>query len=228
MDEYVTFKGNKNGLHIILCEKARFEDILLRLEKKLNSAKNFFKGCSVTVEHGSRVLDEHQRALIKDILISGNGISDVTFATGTYSFITDDGAPSTGQRQPLVHGFNTIAEGVSRFYRHTVRNGQRISYDGHVIIIGDVNPGGQVSASGSIIVLGALRGIAHAGVNGDRNAVVVAFSLQPTQLRISDIITRSPDGDSTKPDCPEIAYIKDDTLIIEPCVPARIDSIIKV
>ena len=77
-------------------------------------------------------------------------------------------------------------------------------------------------------MLGALRGIAHAGANGERSAVVVAFSLQPTQLRIADIITRSPDGDSTKPDCPEIAYVKDGTLIIEPCVPARADNIIKV
>ncbi|HHU62657.1 MAG TPA: septum site-determining protein MinC [Clostridiales bacterium] len=227
MDEYVTFKGSKNGLHIILNEKATFEEIVSRLEKKLNSAKNFFKGCSVTIQHGNRVLDEDQRLLLEDILINRNGITDVTF-TADSSFITNDDTSSTVQYQPTAQGFNAIAEGASKFYRQTVRNGQKISFDGHVIIIGDVNPGGEISASGNIIVIGALRGIAHAGAKGDRNAVVVAFSLQPTQLRISDIIARSPDGDNTKPDWPEIAYIKDNALVIEPCVFPRADNVIKI
>lgn len=112
-------------------------------------------------------------------------------------------------------------EGMARFFHGTVRNGQRLDYQGNIIVMGDVNPGAEIVAGGNIIVLGNLRGMAHAGVGGNMGAVVVAFSLQPTQLRIGNIIARSPEGDLEKPDYPEIAYIKDDTMIIEPYMQSK-------
>jgi septum site-determining protein MinC len=117
--------------------------------------------------------------------------------------------------------FDGIEEGMTRFYRGTIRNGQRLTYEGNIVIIGDVNPGGEVVAGGNIIVFGALRGMAHAGASGNHKAIVTAFCLQPTQLRIGSIITRPPEGDAGKPSYPELAYIKDDNLIIEPYLPSR-------
>ena len=80
-------------------------------------------------------------------------------------------------------------EGMTKFYKGTVRNGQRIDYQGNIIVMGDVNPGAEIVAGGNIIVLGNLRGMAHAGVSGDKRAIVMALCLQPTQLRIGNVIT---------------------------------------
>jgi len=99
--------------------------------------------------------------------------------------------------------------------QRTLRSGQSIHYDGNVVILGDVNPGAEVAATGNIIVMGALRGVVHAGAGGDENAIVMAFHLQPTQLRIADHITRPPDNDAIYPDYPEMARIKGGVVTIE-------------
>ncbi|MCD5406892.1 MAG: septum site-determining protein MinC [Desulfotomaculum sp.] len=100
--------------------------------------------------------------------------------------------------------------------QRTLRSGQSVSYDGNVVIMGDVNPGAEVIAAGDVIVIGSLRGVVHAGAGGDINAVVVAFKLVPTQLRIVDHITRAPDGAAnTNSLKPEIASLKNGVVTIE-------------
>lgn len=99
--------------------------------------------------------------------------------------------------------------------QRTLRSGQGISYDGNVVVLGDVNPGAEVIATGDVIVMGSLRGVVHAGANGDTNSVVIAFKLQPTQLRIANHITRAPDQEESIPVSPEIASIKDGVVTIE-------------
>jgi len=111
-----------------------------------------------------------------------------------------------------------VREDNTILVKKTLRSGQSINFDGNVVILGDVNPGGEVIASGNIIIMGSLRGIAHAGATGDETAIVTAFKLKPTQLRIANYITRSPDGDAGdggEPECPEIAKIKDGIVVIE-------------
>lgn len=99
--------------------------------------------------------------------------------------------------------------------RRTLRSGQKIHFDGNVVVVGDVNPGAEIVASGHVIVLGTLRGVVHAGASGDEQAAVLAFRLQPTQLRIANHITRPPDDESAGPEQPEIARIKDNVVTIE-------------
>lgn len=99
--------------------------------------------------------------------------------------------------------------------KRTVRSGQCIRFDGNVVVLGDVNPGAEVIASGNIVVMGALRGVVHAGATGEEGSTVCAFKLLPTQLRIANHITRAPDGDYLKPEHPEIAKIKDGVVVIE-------------
>lgn len=82
---------------------------------------------------------------------------------------------------------------VILYLRQTLRSGQAVSHKGHLVIIGDVNPGAEVMAEGDITVWGALRGIAHAGIGGNTRAEIRALKLQPVQLRIAHAIARSPD-----------------------------------
>jgi septum site-determining protein MinC len=100
--------------------------------------------------------------------------------------------------------------------RRTLRSGQRVRFDGNVVVLGDVNPGAEVRAAGDIVVMGWLRGLAHAGANGDDSAMVSAFRLNPTQLRIGPYIGRAPDrGEAVLPDVPEMAEVRDGRLIID-------------
>lgn len=78
--------------------------------------------------------------------------------------------------------------------RRTLRSGDQVRCQGSVLVLGDVNPGAQVIATGHVLVWGRLRGVAHAGADGDRRARIIALQLRPVQLRIADAVARGPDG----------------------------------
>jgi len=100
-------------------------------------------------------------------------------------------------------------------YKGTVRSGDRISSNGNLCIIGDVNPAAIVSAKKNIYVCGKLSGIAFAGQDGNKIACIASLYLNPLQLRISDVIAIGP-KDKPKNSYPEIALIDKQTIIIEP------------
>ena len=100
-------------------------------------------------------------------------------------------------------------------HKGTVRSGERISSNGNLCIIGDVNPGAIVSAKENIYVWGKLLGIAFAGKSGNKNACISSLYLNPLQLRIADVIAIGP-KDKPKDCYPEIAVINKQTIIIKP------------
>jgi septum site-determining protein MinC len=102
----------------------------------------------------------------------------------------------------------------------TGRGGQALHNLGNLIVVGDVNPGAELVASGDIVVFGALRGVAHAGAQGDRGARVIALELAPTQLRIATVIATS-GADRTKRG-PEHASIVDDRIVVVPFAEAEL------
>jgi septum site-determining protein MinC len=100
------------------------------------------------------------------------------------------------------------------FLQRTLRSGQSIRHPGHVVVLGDVNPGAEIIAGGHVIVWGRLRGVVHAGASGDAAATVAALDLAPTQLRIAGHIAVSPKRRGAVR--PEVALIRDGHLVAEP------------
>ncbi len=100
-------------------------------------------------------------------------------------------------------------------HQGTVRSGDRISSNGNLCIIGDVNPGAIVSAKKNIYVWGKLLGVAFAGKSGNKNASIASLYLNPLQLRIADVIAIGP-KDKPKNCYPEIAVVEKQTIIIKP------------
>jgi septum site-determining protein MinC len=100
--------------------------------------------------------------------------------------------------------------------RHLVRSGQIIRHTGHVVIVGDVNAGAEIIAGGDVVIWGRLYGMVHAGAMGNSLAVVCALELAPLQLRIGDLIARSAEEDRPKKPNPEIAYVRDNSIVVEP------------
>lgn len=119
--------------------------------------------------------------------------------------------------------FDAIYDENTILVQRTLRSGQSISYEGNVVILGDVNPGAEVVATGDVIVMGSLRGVVHAGAGGDLRSVVVAFKLLPTQLRIANHITRAPDDEVSTSVSPEIASLKNGVVTIEAFSALRVD-----
>lgn len=112
--------------------------------------------------------------------------------------------------------------------RRTIRSGAIVRFDGDIYVYGDVNPGGQVVATGNIVVLGALKGQAHAGASGAEDAFILAFQLRPTQLRIARRIAMAPErADVGAAFQPELASVVDGQIVLEPYkgrLPARADA----
>ncbi len=100
-------------------------------------------------------------------------------------------------------------------HKGTVRSGDRISSNGDLIIIGDVNPGAIISANNNVYVWGKLLGIAFAGKNGNKNASIYSLCLNPLQLRICEITAIGP-KERPKFQCPEVAILEDKKIIIKP------------
>ena len=112
--------------------------------------------------------------------------------------------------------FNSKQKG-DFLHKGTVRSGERISSNGNLFIVGDVNPGAIVSAKKNIYVWGKLLGIASAGKSGNKNASIASLYLNPLQLRISDVIAIGPE-DKPKNHYPKIAVINNQTINIKPYI----------
>lgn len=204
-EELVSFRGIKEGIYVFVKE-GNIEDIKQELEEKLKESIDFFKGANILGIKGENLTFEETDELLK-------------IMTQKYElYISDDGLPSYLYESKYYEG---IYEGMTKFVNTTIRSGQVVEYDGNIVIIGDVNPGALVKARGNIIILGTLRGVAHAGVDGNEDAIVAAYNLQPTQLRIANIIGRRPDGEILVSDLPEVARVYNGEVYIEPYLPGK-------
>ena len=107
--------------------------------------------------------------------------------------------------------------------RQTLHSGQEVRSPSSVILLGDLNAGAEIASDEDVIVLGTLRGVVHAGVSGNRKALVFALKMQPTQIRIAELIAQPPNEDQKQNRGePEIAFIEGDKMIIETCLKIRV------
>lgn len=116
-----------------------------------------------------------------------------------------DAKKESANKQPMLPAPPAVL-----YLRQTLRSGQVVSHSGHLVVVGDVNPGAEILAEGDITVWGSLRGIAHAGIGGNVNSEIRALNLQPVQIRIANAIARSPDRPRvhfTSSTGPEVAKI---------------------
>ena len=116
--------------------------------------------------------------------------------------------------QEVLASAGSLPQDAAKWVKGPLRSGAKISYEGNVVVMGDVNPGAEIVASGSVIIWGRLRGVVHAGAEGDESAVVCALELLPTQLRIAGEIAVSPKKQGKSQ--PEVARLKAGRLTAEP------------
>jgi septum site-determining protein MinC len=196
----VTIKGNKEGLLFILDDSRPFSYVLEELKHKLENtqAAQIWDGpdLKVTIKLGQRQITRTEELAVRELFSIRQNLIIHRFEA--------DG-------MPYLRGAETDLATKAG----TVRSGQVLVHSGNLLFLGDVNPGGTIQCTGSIYVLGSLRGLAHAGSHGDQNAVIVASTLRPTQLRIADVISRPPDKWDDSEVGMRFAYLADNQIIVE-------------
>ncbi|TKC20079.1 septum site-determining protein MinC [Robertmurraya kyonggiensis] len=201
----VLIKGTKDGLTLHLDDQCSYEKLKMELNEKLTENQRVNEDhplISVSVKIGNRFLTDVQQEEIKTIIRQKKNL-----VVGSI----DSNVIAKSDAEQMMRENEIVS--VARI----IRSGQVLEVPGDLLLIGDVNPGGKVVAGGNIFIMGALKGIAHAGANGNSNAVISASLMMPTQLRINDAISRSPDitGDEEKREM-ECAYIDHtDQIIID-------------
>jgi len=241
----IVIKGIRDGLSVTLPDEGTWPEALAALEARLTQAPAFFKGGRVALMVGTRALTEDDMRQARDLLahhdvtlwaiVGDNAKTQLIASRLGLDVPPPSSAPSSarvsdpaaspaesrawdvaieGEREMVAMPLDEWPD-AGLVVRRTLRSGQSLRHPGSVAVIGDVNPGAEIVAGGSIVVWGRLRGTVHAGALGDENVVVCALDLAPTQLRIGGRITRSPDERRRKPR-PETARVRDGHIIAEP------------
>ena len=196
----VLIKGTKEGLLFFLADDGDFGEILEELEFKLQEAHDhFFDGpvTDVTIQAGNRILTEDQETALRAVF---DGHKNLVVRR----ILSDDLTFPLRRQQPPI-----------RVVSGTVRSGQVLTFDEDVLLLGDVNPGGVLQSAGDVLILGALRGIAHAGCRGARDRIIAASLFVPTQLRIADQLSRPPEGWSRADWVMQFAYLEGERIFID-------------
>lgn len=208
-DAPVTVRGTREGVLIALGD-GDWNEILAELERQLTrpNAAAFFRGAQISIETGQRFLSESERAQLQTLL-GAHGIHVGVVAPAAPQA---SGAPKARDETRTRHNGDIQALMI----RRTLRSGQIIKHSGSVVVYGDVNDGAEIIAAGDVLVFGKLRGLVHAGAQGDDSATIGALSLTPPQLRIGGHIAASPDARGKKTRGPEIACVRNGRIVIEP------------
>lgn len=190
----IQIKGLRDGLLVSLVD-APWDAQLAALMSQVDTQPSFFQGARLALDVASQVLHVNELVNLRDQL-SERGI--FLWAVVSESPTTEQTAQLLGlatriskprPEESRAYAVEDLGEETALFLDRTLRSGTRIEFAGHVVVLGDVNPGAEILAEGNVIVWGRLRGMVHAGSKGDREAVVCALDFSPMQLRIADEAT---------------------------------------
>jgi len=200
--ETVSIKGTRNGLVILLDADREFEDIKAHLRRKMESARGFFKGARFTVYQEHTAISSRQQKELENICRQ-------------YGLIPSPDVhwpPRTKQPAAVPRPRPGVPAGEpARLVERTLRSGQEISYDGHVVVTGDVHRGAVIRAGGNVLVMGACLGGIYAGLAGDCRALVAALHLAPVRLAIAGV---EMGGDEVPPTVgPRMARVADGRIV---------------
>ncbi|MBF6612067.1 MAG: septum site-determining protein MinC [Chloroflexi bacterium] len=237
----VIIKGVREGLLLILDDEVSFAQILTDLAERIKGQPSFFSGAVVILNAGRRVIDNPEFGVLYNMLTrngmkvqslvslsaqsrlvaEGFGVNSrpPSFAAGDAGVslgLRDRGIPTIITNEVLEGGVTEVGSGL--FLRCNLRPGQSVRFAGDVCVLGDIETGAEIIADGDVVIWGSLKGLVHAGVSGDDEAVVCALQMSPMQLSIAGVVSRFP-GHTTgyldRPQPPELARLDAGHIVVE-------------
>lgn len=192
--EVVTIKGTRQGLVIQFKGQSDLEEIKKALKTKFEEAKGFFQGARFI--------------LSPSFPLTAKEVSELEELCRHYGLVPAGEAGPAAVPKPPSEPPTVLKELI-------LRSGQELTVEGNLVLLGHVHQGAIVRASGSIFILGHLKGIAHAGYQGNTSAVILALIMQPSQLRIAHTVAIPPRLEEARP-YPEIARLSSGRIVVEP------------
>ncbi len=177
MKNCVSINLRKNEILIKISDNAEQKEIIDNLKRKLPELKKMYKNEKTPITVTGKILKNKEIDEIQE-LIKRNIDVEIDFDM-----------PKSLGLSSITRTFNKeIAVSETKFHRGSLRSGQKMESEGSLVILGDVNSGAEVMASDNIVVLGALRGLAHAGAKGNKQSIISAGILDTVQIRIANVI----------------------------------------
>jgi septum site-determining protein MinC len=218
-DSIVTAKGTADGLVLRIDSRVDQNGILSGVRNFIESRKKFLFGNEVALEwvggEPEAGVEPQLRAILCDefnMKIRQGGLhSELEFETTS----VEDFLPV---EENMFAKLDNYDEANAKVLVTTLRSGQKIESEHSIVIFGDVNSGAEVVSGGDVIILGTLRGVAHAGAYDETGGgrVIVAITFQPTQLRIGSTISRGDGKPHKSSGVPELARIDGASIVVEP------------
>ena len=180
---------------------AEIQEVLEELQTKIPKLRDFYQSSKIPIRVTGKLFSETEIEMIKKIINDEIEV-DVKF---------DDVSDLLGLHA-IKKTFETKTEiSETKYIQNCIRSGQKEEYSGSLVIFGDVNAGAEIIAGGNIAILGSLRGLAHAGANGNTMAVISTNSIDVTQVRIANLVREI----ELKIDKCPVCKIKDNNIVIE-------------
>lgn len=201
MSRCINIYFKRDSIVLKIKEDATTNEILTELEEKLPDLKEFYKEEKTPIFVTGKILKRFEIDSIQKIIQSMIKVK------------VDFDSPRTLGLHDIKRTFKKdIQVSETKFYKGSVRSGQKLEFEGSIVIIGDVNDGAEVIAEDNIAVLGNLRGMAHAGAKGNEKAIIAANIINSPQIRIASIIKERERKDIERESF-SYAYINDEGII---------------
>ena len=202
MRSVININQKQDQVIINIKELADQEEIVKELEKKLKELKKLYKEEKIPIYVTGKVLKNEEIVEIKDMIKKSIDV-EIEFESPTTLGL--HGIKKTFERE--------IENSDTKFVKGSLRSGQKIEYEGSIVILGDVNGGAEVVSGENIVILGDLRGLAHAGAKGNTKAIIAANRIETPQLRIANIIKEIEREEMEE--IHQYAYVVEEKIVLE-------------
>lgn len=177
MNQCITINTKKNNILLKINEEAEQKEIVACLKEKIKDLKKLYKDDTTPIRVTGKILKNKEIEEIQSIIKS---VIDVE--------VEFDSPRALGLHEITKTYNQKIHVSDTKYHLGSIRSGQRIEYEGSLVIVGDVNDGAEIIAGENVVVVGCLRGLAHAGAKGNKDAWIAASSIESLQIRIANII----------------------------------------
>ena len=199
----ISINLKKDEVLIKIDDNAVHRKILSELSKKLKELKKMYQEEQTPIRVTGKVLTNKELEEVRKVIKREIDV-EIKFDT-----------PTTLGLHSITRSYKRdVGKSETTFHRGSLRSGQKLEVEGSVVVIGDVNSGAEVIAADNIAVIGNLRGLAHAGAKGNKDAVIAASTLDVVQIRISNIV-REIDRDEEGVRNHAFVYVDEDKIVIE-------------
>ena len=213
MSELVTIKSSHSGIELRLNANLPFPDLLKAVEEKFRQSADFFKNAKMAVSFSGRTLSISEEEQLIQVITQTTNLEIICI-------IDHDERKELIYKRAVAQCLSEREKADGQFYRGTLKRRQLLESESSIVILGDVEFGAKVVAKGYIIILGTLYGSVHAGAAGDRNAFIIALSMQPQRLVIGDIEAKRQliYQDSLSINGPQIAVVDGKRIYLDPLI----------